>query len=102
MEVIDRASADKRYAQRIEVSKRIRWDIDGQARRPSDAACQIKSRLEHFSQVRLPRRFRRYALSASPKVTLQSICFNSLEHRRRSSVMQHVANSRKYVQLAVF
>ncbi len=28
MEVIDRASADKRYAQRIEVSKRIRWDID--------------------------------------------------------------------------
>jgi len=28
MEVIDRASADKRYAQRIKESQRIRWDID--------------------------------------------------------------------------
>ena len=28
MEVIDRTSADKRYAKCIEVSKRIRWDFD--------------------------------------------------------------------------
>jgi len=28
MEVTDRTSADKRYAKCIEVSKRIRWDID--------------------------------------------------------------------------
>jgi hypothetical protein len=28
MRVIDHASADKRYAKRIEVSKRIRWNIE--------------------------------------------------------------------------
>ena len=45
MEVIDRASADKRYAQRIEVSKRIRWDIDRDV---------IRDRRFDFTQKFLP------------------------------------------------
>jgi hypothetical protein len=43
MEVIDRASADKRYAQCIEVSKRIRWDIDRDVIRDRVTSAQMQS-----------------------------------------------------------
>jgi len=42
MEVIDRASADKRHAQRIKESQRIRWDIDRDVIRDRVTSAQMQ------------------------------------------------------------